>query len=52
MTRPGQPLLRLYGSKRVLIAAVANASYRQCFERNILVPEWLSVSHDRAMTEE
>jgi len=42
----------MYRSKDVLIAAVANGSYRQRSERNILVPEWLSGSHDRAMTEE
>jgi len=30
----------------------ANGSYKPRFERNILVPEWLSASHDRAMTAE
>jgi hypothetical protein len=48
----GQPVLRIYGSKHVLIATDANGSYKPRFERNILVPEWLSASHDRAMTAE
>jgi hypothetical protein len=47
-----QPLLRIYGSKHVLIATDANASCKPRFERNILVPEWLPASHDWAMTEE